>query len=55
MADCCAEGGAAGVVGDVRFVFEGGLLAVGGSAVLADDGVGVLDGEHPVQDSCLGD
>ena len=41
---CRTEGNASGVVGHVFFVFESGLVAIWGFAVLADDGIEVLDG-----------
>ena len=40
---CCTEGGASGIIGDVFLVFESGLLAVWRFAVLANDGIGVLN------------
>lgn len=53
MCDCCAESNAAGVIRHVFFVFECRLLAVFGSAVLANYGIVVVDGRYPFEDSRL--
>lgn len=49
----CTEGDASGVIGNVFLVFESGLFTFGRFTVLTNDGVVVLDGQHPVQNPCL--